>query len=407
MGILILNRQHAAQAPFGDWLGDELVSRARLFTAVEQAPGFSGFAGITTFTDYETNALIELEVLRLAREWQLDRIVATSEIDILRAGYLRTILGLPGQSGESALAFRDKIEMKRRILSNAPHGSVKVPHFTKIRQPLDVIEFIHRNGYPAIVKPVDGSGSQGTIIICSESDLVRLLALPMPRGMEIEAFIDGAQYHVDGLVVNGEMVLCWPSKYLGNCLSFTTGGITASTMLTANHPLNARLVAAAHEVLAALPLPPSTTFHLELFHTPGDELYFCEVASRTGGGLINSTLEMAFGINLTKTFVQAQAGIKLAVDDLKRRGRTPQKLLAWGLVPPGKGIFAGPTGTLAPFPWLAKHTWTMQEGTRSDGAQLSVDHMATFIVDAEDLATSEARLTQAWQWTVKEARWHD
>ncbi|HYF65541.1 MAG TPA: hypothetical protein VD886_22125, partial [Herpetosiphonaceae bacterium] len=106
MNILVLSRQQAALAPFHDWLGPA-ISHARLFTTPDQASGHSGFAEIRTFEAYETTALIDLEVVRLHRTWPIDRIIATSEVDILRAGRLRTRLGLAGQSGPSALAFRN------------------------------------------------------------------------------------------------------------------------------------------------------------------------------------------------------------------------------------------------------------------------------------------------------------
>jgi biotin carboxylase len=405
MGIVVLSRQHPSQARFDRWLGDA-VKDAHLFTAPNRVDGFAaqGFAEIHAFDDYEDNGRVELEVRRLARRWPIERIVATSEADILRAGRLRSHLALPGQSGESALAFRDKLDMKRRLAGRVRR--VAIPAFRGIAEPHDLLEFVDEHGLPAIVKPVDGFGSIGTTVLRTEADLERLLAHRLPRGLEIETFVAGAQYHVDGLVIDGELILCWPSRYMGDCLSFASGGITASLMLADDHPLKDRLCAAAAEILDLLPTPSSTTFHLELFHTDDDALVFCEIASRTGGVLINPVLQRAFGIDLNEAFVRAQAGVPVDVAALRRRARRPEQLFGWGCVPPRAGTFEAYRQAAPDLPWVVAYEWTMAPGTRSDGPTMSGDRVAAFVVELGELGDlGDDRLRAAWKWTTDNAIW--
>jgi hypothetical protein len=404
MGILVLSRQHPAMAPFDVWLGDA-VKDARLLTATERRDAFArqGFAEIVSFDNYEECSLVEFEALQLAARWRIDHVVATSETDILRAGRIRTHLGLPGQSGDSALAFRNKLDMKRRLAGRARR--VRIPEFHAVEEGYDVLAFVERHGYPVIVKPIDGFASIGTTVIRDAGDLRGFLARRFTHGLEIERFIDGAQYHIDGLVLGGELVLCWPSRYLGDCLSFTRGGFTASQMLAADNPIVPRLSAAAAEILEILPTPASTAFHLELFETADGALHFCEIASRTGGGMINASMEHAFGINLTEIFVRSQAGQTIDVAAIRERARTPRRLLGWGLVAPQAGVFEGYRQESPELPFVVSHEWMMAKGTRSQGAVGSTDRVAGFIVAADPDQSCDDRLRTAWQWTCDNAIW--
>lgn len=404
MGILVLSRQHPRLAPFDAWLGDA-IQDARLFTATERRDGFArqGFAEIVGFDDYEECSLVELNALRLGSRWRIDRIVATSETDILRAGRLRSHLGLPGQGGDSALAFRNKLEMKGRLAGRCKH--VQIPEFRAVHEGYDVIAFVERHGYPVIVKPIDGFASMNTTVIRDELDLKKLLSGRLGHGLEVERFIEGAQYHVDGLVLGGKMVLCWPSRYLGDCLSFTRGGFTASTMLAPGNPLVSRLRAVAAEVLGILPTPAATSFHLEVFETADGELHFCEIASRTGGGLINASMELAFGVNITELFVRSQAGQAIDVAALGEWARAPRGLFGWGLVPPQPGVFQGYRQESPDLPFVVSHEWMVAKGTRSEGAMGSGDRIAGFIVAADPEQSSDERLRAVWRWTCENAIW--
>ncbi|MFT3770641.1 MAG: hypothetical protein QM820_34890 [Minicystis sp.] len=379
------------------------MANARMFTDAGRVAGYSGFAAVRGFPDYEQSARVELEVLRLHREWPISRIVITSEMDVLRAGRLRTHLGLPGQGGDSALAFRNKLEMKRRLSNRLK--SVRVPAFAAVGEGFDIIQFVEEHGYPIIVKPVDGFGSARATPIRDEDELAAFLERGVPHGLEVETFVTGRQYHIDGLVIDGEIVFCWPSRYLRDSLYFTEGGITAAQMLSAEHPLFSRLREATKEILDILPTPRDTSFHLELFHTPNDELFFCEVASRTGGARINPMLKMAFGIDVNRAFVRLQAGLPVDVAELRALARSPRRLLGWGAVPTRAGVFAGARAAAPDVPWIVDFEWGLKKGARAGGPETIRDNVASFIVEFEDDASGEPALLGAWKWVTDNAMW--
>lgn len=413
MTTLIMTRQSARLAPFGEWLGPQ-IEQAHLFVEATRAREYSGFRAVHPFEDYETSALVELDALRLGREQRVDRIVATSETDILRAARLRTCLSIPGQRWDSALAFRNKLVMKRQLDGRA--RQVRVPAYREVIEAFDIIQFIEEQGYPAIVKPIDGFNTIGATVLRNDGDLRALLGGGIGRGLEIERLIEGDMFHVDGFVADGELLLCWPSRYVRDLGVARYGGAldraraphtwtNAGYMLPPGSPLTMRLRDAAEEILRLMPTPPSTSFHLELFLTSNDEIFFCEIASRTAGAFIAPMLEQAFGINLTALFVQAQAGILLDRAALRRGGRAPRRLLGWGIAPPERGVFAGSLNSAPSQPWMVRHEWSLAKGTRSTGAHLAGDRVAAFLVEIDQERDAPDRLATAWRWSLENAIW--
>lgn len=71
--------------------------------------------------------------------------------------------------------------------------------------------------------------------------------------MMVEALVEGDVCHVDGLVVDGQLIWCFPARYVGTCLSWQVGGHVGSHTLPAGAPLSKRLVAFTVSVLDAFP----------------------------------------------------------------------------------------------------------------------------------------------------------
>jgi biotin carboxylase len=138
-------------------------------------------------------------------------VVALIEQDLIRAARLRHALGLTtGQSLSSALRFRDKILMKQ-VLSGA---GLRVPTFAAADSAVDVLQFVHTHGLPVVVKPRAGHSSIGAVVLRDEEGLKRWVqalsasccesgGVDRPLGLDVERFVPGQMYHIDGLVLNG------------------------------------------------------------------------------------------------------------------------------------------------------------------------------------------------------------
>lgn len=145
MTVVILDRFPGPLPPYADWLGDVgtdlVLVTARTdvvdagYAEVRSEPGFAGAAG-------------ELAVLELAETTQLAAIVATAGEDLVRAGALRDLLGVPGQSRADALLFADPVAMRERL---GQHGVPTVP-CGPVHRVSDLYWYAHRWGYPVRVR---------------------------------------------------------------------------------------------------------------------------------------------------------------------------------------------------------------------------------------------------------------
>ncbi len=271
------------------------------------------FQEVIVVDDYYESGEVEVAAIRLHRRIQYDRVItpATGEFDLLRAAKLREYLGLSGQTYESALAFRDKHVMKTLITK----AGINAPHFQKIDCAVDLLRFVDNYGYPIVIKPLRGVASLHTSILSTKDDVERFLYSSDchfdKKPMMVETYVLGKMFHVDGLVVHGDVKAIWPSAYLGTAMDMIKGSYFANYLLPKEHSSHGPLVEFAKRVLRALPTPPTTAFHLEVFETEQGEIIFCEIASRAGGGYANSMWNEAFSIPLRDTFYRMQAGLDL------------------------------------------------------------------------------------------------
>ncbi len=304
--------------------------------------------------NFQNTGEIVLKALEFFKREAFSRIIAIQEYDILRAAHLRSLLNLPGQDVESALAFRDKVRMKEILAAQG----FAVPSFKTLRDPSEIYEFLKEHPFPAVLKPVQGTGSESIILLEDEQGLETFLKsgfFTCPRGplIQIESFVEGEMYHVNGLVLNGEIAAVWPSYYLSQSVRMLEGKAASSYLLSHKNPLVKPLNNYCKEVLEALPTPSNTAFHLEVFIAPSGKIIFCEIASRIGGKGVRRSWMESFGINLGKGHLCSQFPGK---DSFKM---VPRDLSPFPLI--GEIWFPNSRGTLkaiektCPFPWVREY----------------------------------------------------
>jgi len=129
-----------------------------------------------------------------------------------------------------------------------------VPTFAAVDSVAHVISFIQQYGYPVIVKPRKGYSSIGTTAIRTPEMLATWLATAFKSvscdaslDLEVERFVNGTMYHIDGLVLNGSVKICWPSRYVNTVMEFATNGYIAGYSLAVKDPLVPRLQSFIHK----------------------------------------------------------------------------------------------------------------------------------------------------------------
>jgi hypothetical protein len=325
--VLIFAKTPYDKTPYDTWLASSGIAPI-ILTTEEYATGYAHLPHVYEFRDYDGNQLVEKAALRLGRAHRVEAVFARAEADVVRAAQLREVLALPGQRHASARAFRDKVVMKNHLAGT----TVETPRFRLLDSAYTAVGFVAEHGYPVVIKPVSESGSLGACVIRDEAELDAYLSRPWRGTSQIETFVRGDMYHVDGLVIDGTIEFIHPFRYVNDCLSFRDSEWLATVPLSKTDPAYGRLVGAARAVLAALPTPSNTAFHAEFWITPEDRVVFCEIASRTGGGMISATVRHCFGIDLDKEWLYAECG-------LPRTFGTPDYRPAGGLhIPPAHGM---------------------------------------------------------------------
>jgi len=268
------------------------------------------YAHIEYFKDFRSG-LVELKAEQLHQQYHFTHVVALEEENLIRAARIRESFGLTnGQSVDSALTYRDKVKMKQ-LLSSA---GIRVPTFASVESASDIVSFVKSHGLPAVVKPRKGYSSVNTTVIKTQEDLEKFLnsgfnttsGFDGALDLEIESFVEGEMYHIDGMVFDGQVKFVWPSKYVGMCVSFLSGKFLASYTLHKSNPLVKRLQEFTVKSIGILGGPKCFPFHAEAWHTPVDDLVFCEIASRTGGAGVRHQVRQLYSFIQDKTWTQWQ-----------------------------------------------------------------------------------------------------
>lgn len=390
MAILVLDRNPVLNIPF---LLKETNEEIVLLTDENYNGSIEGYTLVEKFTNFETNTNVILRSLKLGEKFSFTSVIALRELSILPAAIIREKLGIPGQSIKSANMFRDKVIMKS-VVSRA----VEVPQFQRIEHPIDVYDFIQKHQYPVVVKPSDGVSSKDTFILHSESDLIQLYSLETLNGFEVEKYIEGEMYTVDGFIKNGELFTIWIARYINDCISFKHGNGVSRIELDEKNTLRVRLINFTRKLLNVMDLPNNTTFHLEVFHTKDDHLTFCEIASRTGGNVEDIT-KVAFNRSMTEATVISQSGLSSSDEWNREVG-----LLGFINPPPKEGMLEDIPRSL-PFDWVRLYKPLGNLGTTYQQASNSAHRIATIVIEGRTETEIIERLNKVTTWFEQNCKW--
>lgn len=234
----------------------------------------------------------------------VDQLVAMSEFTLSIAAEVREALDIPGPRPADAAVYRNKLRMKE-ILAEA---GLRVPRFAPCGSARSAVEFARSAGYPLILKPVAGAASIGVHKVGDEDVLLSLLREIKAEDYELEEFIDGAIYHVDGFADDKSQVPFQAvSRYINDCLSYEADGVPLGSVVIQKCELRDRIEEFTRGCVSALAMK-SIPFHLEIFFTRTGELVFLEIAGRLGGAEVPYLTPRLFGVNLLEVWLNALCG---------------------------------------------------------------------------------------------------
>lgn len=142
--------------------------------------------------------------LDIAKRYRPEAVISDqSDIAVPTVAYLNQQLGLRGIGMEMANLFTDK-SLQREFC--ATHG-IKVPEFKICKSAADAYGMLRKFG-KIIIKPIDSQSSRGVHVITTQEQMLEhcddaIRWSNRRKEFLAEEYIDGAEFTVDGLVVNG------------------------------------------------------------------------------------------------------------------------------------------------------------------------------------------------------------
>lgn len=338
----------------------------------------------------------QAQLLELAKQLhQRHQFVGVETLDESNVGLaadIRALLQLPGIQPEQASWFRHKVLMKQQLMA----AGIRVPHFVSCSETETVRKLLGHYG-KLVIKPVDGFGSKQVVFIETSAQWQQWLNSHTEEleHYEAEEYIQGRLYHVNALVVQGRAVVTAPALYLPGMsnVEFSEGTPFVSVVET-NPALHQALVAYSDSVNAALGLQSGVT-HLECFVTDDEEIVFCEIGQRPGGGGIVWMIEAQYGINYN------QAAIALAAGEVQRLPAVVAASSVAGLIGirnarSGFVVQAADEASFA-LPGVKLAHVAVTAGQFSAAASHCTDFQGLFILDAPDRQSFEQRWRHIYQ----------
>jgi len=221
--------------------------------------------------------------LAVGRKARVDRLETVEERLIEPAAQARERLGLPGLSAASARLCRDKPAMKDALR----RAGLPCAESAAADSLAELAAFAERVGFPLIVKPRAGLGSQKTFRVGSARELAaagRALGLDHGGSAAVEEFVEGHEGFYDTLTIDGEPRFEFASHYYPSVLEALSDRAVAPKIAATNRIDQdgyRELRDVGRRVIRALGIGTSAT-HMEWFFGPKG-LKVSEIGARPPG----------------------------------------------------------------------------------------------------------------------------
>lgn len=211
-------------------------------------------------------------------------------------------------SVDAIKAMEDKT-LTRELLKDLPY----TPNFIKLK----VAEFeelipsimIHLS-YPLMVKSPLSTGSKDVIKVENDEELIKSINLFKKKDPDltilIEEYLDGPQYLVETVIVNGDIhVIAIFKQEIANLDRFIITGYNLLNDI--DEELFESIQVAVKDIIESFEMENGSC-HLEI-RIVDDQIKLIEINPRVSGGAMNRMIEIAFGINLVEETLKIQLGI--------------------------------------------------------------------------------------------------
>lgn len=266
------------------------------------------FSKVNFYKNYSTNGNLELDAVKE----KVDLVISYSEIDVLRAGRIRSVLNISGIKEPEAILFRNKVLMKEIARKN----QILVPEYIVAKNSFDLINFIKYIGFPVVVKPIYGRACVETYILKNWEHVNNYLEnigisssiSDSPR--LIEEFNNGEFYCIDCLYSEGNEIISLIGKYLTTPYDYYKNGKAGALIrLQKNNSTYSLLNSFTKNLINnVFKINSTELFHIEVFKKD-DQLYLCEIACRLGGLIIDKEIGAIINGDIKKLHLEQTLNI--------------------------------------------------------------------------------------------------
>ncbi len=214
---------------------------------------------------------------------------------------VRERFGIDGMGAEAARNFRDKARMKE--LFDA--AGLPCARHARVTGADQAWRFVEANGYPVVVKPLEGAGAKSTFRVDTAEQLEDALRLAPPP-LLIEEHIIGEEHSFEGVMVDGRLVWHSLTHYRPTPLEVLRNGWIQWCIhlpRETDAPCYDDVRAAAAHALEVLGMRTGLC-HLEWFRRRDGSIAISEVAARPPGAQIMDLVSYAHDIDFDAAWVR-------------------------------------------------------------------------------------------------------
>lgn len=225
---------------------------------------------------------------------KIDRLIAAYEQLQVPVAQVRERFAIEGMGVEAARNFRDKARMKELF----DQAGLPCARHARVESADEARRFVGKNGYPIVVKPLEGAGARATFRVDSDEQLAEALRMAAPPIL-LEEHIVGEEHSFEGVMVDGRMVWHSLTRYSPTPLEVLRNGWIQWCIVLPreiDELLYDDIRAAAERALQVLGMTTGLC-HLEWFRRRDGSIAISEVAARPPGAQIMDLVAYAHDID--------------------------------------------------------------------------------------------------------------
>lgn len=338
---MLLMKASTYRAP--DFLAAAERLGVEVIRVVDAPEPYAGEREGALYLDFHDLASATAAILDYARRQPVAALLAVDDGGTLLAAHGGAALGLPHNDPEAAEAARDKYRMRQLFAARG----IPVPTFRRFTTADDPAQVAAAVRYPAVVKPLRRSGSQGVIRADTPGDLRAAIARlcpilegdgrPGPHPFLVEDYLPGVEVALEGLIDDGRLhVLALfdkPDPLEGPFFEETIY-VTPSRLPAETQTAIARATESAATALGLRRGP----IHAELRINEAGP-WLLEIAGRSIGGLCSRTLRFGVSVSLEELILRQAIGLPLETKrEVAARGVMMIPIPAAGLLRGYRGV---------------------------------------------------------------------